>query len=292
MFVKAIEKVSQFTRPIHTITRNYNDEIVTPGAASLFFINELGYAITCKHVAVMILQADTINNYYKQFKEERDLLSGNKYNRKLRELEAKYKFKKEITVQIKNNFINCVDSGGFEILLHPVFDLAVIKFNGYKNLHYNNYAVFLKDSAKIKQGKSLCRLGYPFPEFNNYSFEKEGDTIEWTSDGQVGTPTFPIDGIMTRQIIDSGIIAGIELSTPGLRGQSGGPLFDENGIIYGMQSSTHHLHLGFDIVEKEIFTNGKKTKVSNHPFLHLGNCVHVDVIKSFLKENDVKFYEE
>jgi len=47
-------------------------------------------------------------------------------------------------------------------------------------------------------------------------------------------------------LINEGEIMGIELSTPGLRGQSGGPLFNSEGIICGMQSSTNHLHLGFE----------------------------------------------
>lgn len=120
----------------------------------------------------------------------------------------------------------------------------------------------------------------------------ENDEIEWTAEGRPSSPRFPIDGIITRHLLDDNGVAGIELSTPGLRGQSGGPLFDVDGKIYGMQSMTHHLHLGFDIKDQEIMDGGKKRKVSNSPFLHLGNCVHMNVIKAFLKENNVKFYEE
>jgi hypothetical protein len=85
---------------------------------------------------------------------------------------------------------------------------------------------------------------------------------------------------------------GIEMSTPGLRGQSGGPLFDKNGIIYGMQFSTKHLHLGFDITDKEILINNKVKKISDYSFIHLGQCIHVDIIKEFLREKGVKYYEE
>ena len=82
------------------------------------------------------------------------------------------------------------------------------------------------------------------------------------------------------------------MSTPGLRGQSGGPLFDREGIVYGMQHLTSHLHLGFDIKEKEIIQDGKKTKVSNFPFLHVGHCIHVDRIKDFLKEHHINYDEK
>lgn len=294
MFVEAIKKVSEFTRPILTITREYDSDFVMPGAATMFFVNELGVAITCKHVAEIIAQTEAVNNRYSQFKKEKESLPvSNKFKGKLRDLEQKYRYQKNITIQIKNIFIGCVDKfNTFEIIAHPKYDLAVIKFNGFEKLDYKNYATFLKDDNQILQGRYLCRLGYPFPEFSNYKYNLEKDDIEWTAEGQTETPRFPIDGMITRHLLNDGEIIGIELSTPGLRGQSGGPLFDTDGKIYGMQSMTHHLHLGFDIKEKEIFEGSKKKKVSNHPFLHLGNCVHVNIIKSFLREKNIKFYEE
>ena len=82
------------------------------------------------------------------------------------------------------------------------------------------------------------------------------------------------------------------MSTPGLKGQSGGPLFDINGFIYGMQYATNHLHLGFDMKNKEITSEGKKIKVTNQPFLHVGHCVHVDQIKEFLTEHKINFTEQ
>lgn len=295
MFVDAIEKVAGYTRGLHTITREYGNNVAIPGAATLFFVNELGCAITCKHVAVLIAQVDQVNNNFQKFKNERDALtgSGGKYKKKLRELEQKYKYTDGITIQIKNTFMNCVDKmTGFEVYLHPTDDVAIIKFQGFEKLPYKGYATFLKDASYIKQGKFLCRLGFPFPEFSNFGYNEEKDDIEWTGDGKKDTPRFPIEGMITRGILDAnGAKKGIEMSTPGLRGQSGGPLFDQNGVVYGMQSSTHHLHLGFDIKDKEIREGSKIKKVSNHPFLHLGNCVHVDIIKSFLKEKEFKYYE-
>jgi len=90
MFVESIKKVSLFTRPIHTITREYNSDIVTPGAATMFFVNELGVAVTCKHVAQIIAKAEAVNNQYSKFKTEKlSLSNNNKYKRKLRELEKK-----------------------------------------------------------------------------------------------------------------------------------------------------------------------------------------------------------
>lgn len=41
----------EFTRPIHTIVRYFGSTDVHPGAATLFFINSDGWALTCRHVA-------------------------------------------------------------------------------------------------------------------------------------------------------------------------------------------------------------------------------------------------
>jgi hypothetical protein len=45
MLQESIEKIVIFTRPIHTILRNYSGKEIMPGAATLFFFNEDGYAI-------------------------------------------------------------------------------------------------------------------------------------------------------------------------------------------------------------------------------------------------------
>jgi hypothetical protein len=280
MFIEAIEKAAQFTRAIHSIIRTYGGKKIMPGAGTLFFVNEEGYAITCKHVAELLINSDKLNKQYSNFKTERDKLpSGGQFKQRLKGLELKYKYNNESIIQVKNTFVDCVD------------DLAILKFNEYKNLRYNQHAIFLKDPSAIKQGEFLCRLGFPFPEFNNYKFNEATDDIEWTAEGISASPRFPIDGMLTRFLADENKLYGIELSTPGLRGQSGGPLFNKDGIVYGMQFSTKHLHLGFDLVDKEIISDNQLKKVSDYSFLHLGQCIHADVIKEFLREKNVKYYE-
>jgi hypothetical protein len=136
-------------------------------------------------------------------------------------------------------------------------------------------------------------MGFPFPEFSNYRLNTETQNLEWTKEGIARSPRFPIEGMLTRFLGDAnGKIYGMELSTPGLRGQSGGPLFDSEGRIVGMQSRTKHLHLGFDIEEKTIIAHGKTKKVNDYAFIHLGECIHVSVIKEFLRKNSVNFKEE
>ena len=295
MFIKAIERVSQFTRPIHSILRTYAGKQVIPSASTLFFVNEDGYALTCKHIAETLLSSEKINNHFQQFKTEKKQIANDpKQKQLLKGLELKYKINADTTIQIKNNFVDCIDSmSGFTFHLHPTLDLAIIKFNDYNKLHYTEYAHFLKDETNIQQGKFLCRLGFPFPEFTNYSYDAVADDINWTNAGLNVSPRFPIEGMVTRFLADEPHgLYGIELSTPGLRGQSGGPLFNSNGTLCGMQFSTKHLHLRFDLIDKEIMVNTSIKKVSDYSFIHLGQCIHVKAIKAFLKQHNVKFYEE
>lgn len=294
MFINAIERVARFTRPLHSIIRLYGAKQLIPGSATMFFVNESGYAVSCKHVVEMLMAADGINKRYHDFRTKRiGLLNDENYLESVKSLETSFKYAPDTIIQLKNNFVDCVMGlESFECLVHPVHDLAIIKFNGFKNICYQDCAKFLRNPDQVKQGKYLCRLGFPFPEFTNFTYNTGTDDIEWTQTGNPASPRFPIEGMVTRFLADNNGIYGIEMSTPGLRGQSGGPLFDDKGTIYGMQFSTKHLHLGFDLIDKEIMVNNHLRKVSDYSFLHLGQCIHAEVIKKFLRENNVPFYEE
>jgi len=162
------------------------------------------------------------------------------------------------------------------------------------NLLVNNFAKFPRDTSSLMPGKFLCRLGYPFPEFTNYEHKSSDDNIHWTNTGQQTSPRFPIEGMVTRKISQNisgnAEIVGFEMSTPGLRGQSGGPVFDENGMVWGVQSQTGHLYLGFD-VSQDVRKEGKIKKIKDSAFLHVGYCIHVDKIKEFLRQENIQFDE-
>lgn len=299
MFVDAIEEVGRFTRPIQFISRNYNENVATGGAATMFFVNEFSCAVTCKHVIDLIGNRTNINQKYANFRRERAAIPRTggvphlQYQKFIKGLENKYDYTAETIVELNERFLDCTADPTlrFRWINHPKYDLAIIVFEQFQQPLYQSYARFMKDSSGLKQGKSLCRLGYPFPEFTNFQYNPEADEISWTNNGIIGTPRFPIDGMLTRHLVENNELYGVELSTPGLRGQSGGPLFDRNGVVCGMQSKTNALHLGFDMHNASHNVNGKTIKVNNQPFLHVGHCIHVDVIKSFLTQNGIKFYE-
>jgi hypothetical protein len=289
MFVQAIEKVAGYTRAIHSISRNFGSAEIEKGAATLFFVNQDGYALTCKHVAQWISQADQINHRYLNFQQQSKGLSAGHISN----LAKKLGLNSAQTSEMRITFVDCVDQiTNLKFHLHPTHDLALIKFEGFNKTLFNSTPVFKKAENEIQPGAMLCRLGFPFPEFTNYELNHQAQALQWSANGNPRSPRFPIDGMLTRFLGDnSGKIYGMELSTPGLRGQSGGPLFDAEGKICGMQSRTKHLHLGFDIEEKAIIAHGKSKKVNDYAFIHLGECIHVSVIKEFLNTNQVSFDE-
>ncbi len=294
MFVDAIAQVEMFTRPLRSIMRLHGHNKIVPGSATLFFVNDQGCAVTCKHVAELVVNANTMQQQYRNFQVELRALANDVHQAaRQKKLEARYQFKPETAIQIKNNFTNCVEQPQeIKIDMHPTQDLAVLRFVGYTKKHYTGHAVFLRDSSRLRPGRSLCRLGYPFQEFSDFRYNAEMDDIEFTATGQNQAVSFPIDGMVTRLLgADLNSVVGLEMSTPGLRGQSGGPLFDTRGLIAGMQSATRHLHLGFDIENLEVLVNGRRTQVSNYPFLNVGLCVHGEVIKTFLRDLGIQYHE-
>ncbi|RIW17024.1 serine protease [Algoriphagus lacus] len=287
MFVEAIQKVAGFTRAIHSISRNFGSQKVERGAATLFFVNQDGWALTCKHVAQWLSQADAINKKYSLYmSESKNLNSGQK-----KALAKKMDLDESKVAEMRVTFVDCIDHvSNIHFFLHPDYDLALLKFEGFQKVLYSGSPIFMQDDQRAQPGQMLCRLGFPFPEFSNFQLNLEKGQLEWTKTGQARSPRFPTDGMLTRFLGDkNGKIYGIEMSTPGLRGQSGGPLFDSEGKIVGMQSRTKHLHLGFDIEEKEVIAHGKVKKVNDYAFIHLGECIHVSVIKEFMTQHGVKF---
>jgi hypothetical protein len=100
---------------------------------------------------------------------------------------------------------------------------------------------------------------------------------------------FPLEGILTREVLANDPVTGvveryIETSSPGLKGQSGGPIFDQHGVVWGMQVRTQHYPLGFDA---SLAVDGK-TKVGAQ-FLNVGWGVHAQTIHDALSERGIAF---
>lgn len=109
MFVFAIELAAEFTRPIHTISRYFKSTEVQPGAATLFFVNDEGWALTCRHVAELIIGAEQCEARFQAFKSEFGALAKKKKRQAEKELQRKYDFSQDKLVEIKNLLVNCIE---------------------------------------------------------------------------------------------------------------------------------------------------------------------------------------
>lgn len=185
MFNEAIEIAAGFTRAIHSISRNYGSTVIQPGTATLFFINSDGWALTCGHVADQLAAGRALARNAKTFKDELSTRRGTQKEKTLlKELEKKYKYSKSTPFELHNRFINCVEGAlKFQLIKHKEIDVALIKFEDYTKLLCNTFPIFPSVTSSLQQGKYLCRLGFPFPEFTNFAYDEQNDQLIWTDTG-------------------------------------------------------------------------------------------------------------
>ena len=294
MFVRAIETAGAFTRAIHYISRNYQSDVIAPGTATLFFVNGDGWALTCGHVVDMIRDGDELCQKREAFRKELEerLRGGAKRKPLEHELEQKYQWSKNKPFELWVGFVGCIEGPlEYDVIRHPSSDVALLRFRNFTRLLCESFPTFASDDAGLKPGKFLCRLGYPFPEFNNYEYDKDADAIRFTESGRRDSVFFPIEGMVTRHLTDdAGEMRAFEMSTPGLRGHSGGPAFDADGVVRGMLIAASHLDMQFEI-DQEVIRDSRKARAHCRPFFHVRQCIPLSLLKTFMRENGVAFQE-
>jgi hypothetical protein len=273
MSENGIPIVEKFTRPLLAIFRNFQSEQVKQEAATIFFVNEFGFAITTAETIYKYLPLQTYYDKYQIFKEKCASQTVD-----IEELKVEFGYNnKEAIIDLKPIFLNC--SSSFErvnFIIHPKYNLGVLHFEKATDFAYSGYAKFLHGVENIQKGKELMRLGYPFPESSNYFLNKIEDQIEWDLTKPFVLDSFPLKGIITRKYVNANEIDVIEMNSAGFKGHEGSPLFDENGLIYGMHFSNSN------------FSNSDNTFYPNALF---GNCITSKIITDFLSENGIKYYQ-
>ena len=113
-------------------------------------------------------------------------------------------------------------------------------------------------------------------------------------EGSVPLPLFPMEGMFTRVVntrapgsTHGEPSAFIETSTPSLVGQMGGPVFDADAVVWGIQSHTMHHALGF----RPPVPGSTAAEVA-HQFLNTGLAVHTTVIRRFLDAEGIAYASE
>lgn len=287
MFADALKKIINFTFPV-VVSKRFQSGKVESGCATFIILNKEGWALTAAHVVQDIL-------IHKQHEKE-----VAEYNKKIAEINSAHTLthkqkQKQIGRLVSNpQWITSIShwwgNDKFQIknfVIDNFADLALGKIDLFDNTGIVNYPVFKNPSEELFAGTSLCRLGFPFHNITA-TFDDSLNTFA-LAPNTLPIPRFPIEGIFTREIvmIDENTkkeAKFIETSCPGLRGQSGGPIFDKYGNIWGLQSRTLHFPLGFS---PKIKIGSKE--IEEHQFINVGIGTHIEEIIRLLMDNNVSF---
>lgn len=287
MFVNAVESIREAIRPMHIIRRRFGDNAILPDIATLFFVNEYGYAITSKRVSAILNAAVNTEQRYKIYLQKRsELPHDESYRFSLKRLERDLKLEHDTLTQIRYAFMGCAKGNlRIECTPHPKYDLALLHFITDDEYLYRGHVTFASEPPK--QGQTVCRLGFPMPEFKNFRLNEEQDTIEFTPVGKNTSSLLALDGTVTRFLSDGERSFGVETTNAGPVGMNGAPLFDAEGRVVGIQCGIGVMLLGADI---------KMESPNSDPYvdrgmMHLAVHMHLDVIKDFLHAQNVTFYE-
>ncbi len=259
MFKASIKQNSKFLVPYLQGIKLYNHDDVVSNVGTMMIINEDGTLLTCKHIAEEIINKSS---------DDRNL-------------------------SLIHWFFEIKREESFHIIFHPVLDLAIIKFDNVK-FEIDTYPKFSTNLPE--QGQSVCKLGYAFPNIDFFEYNKDNNMISIKENASLELPLFPMDGIVTRHInLDTGTNiynnVWFETSSPGLKGQSGGPIFGPDGLVYGIQSFTVHMDLDFNI--NKLLKNEKGIQeLPVNSFMNLGVGISSVEIINFLEENNIQYYSD
>lgn len=279
MFASALKKVGPFTRPVLTM-RFKRAGTAHIGCATFIVVNADGWVVTAAHV---LKPLETAKAHIAEFEDYSRRINEIKSNTRLSTKERGRQLRpmKENPDWLEGARIGWEDDQAIieQYVTDDQADIAIVKLASFDTSDITDFPVFKNPSSEFAPGTSLCRLGYPFPEIR-FTYDPVTKYLEITDDTQI--PLFPLEGMYTREVsfvnqVDNRSVRLVETSSPGLLGQSGGPIFDANGHVWAIQTSTRNWRLGFSPKFKE----GAK-EIVEHQYLNIGYGAHVQHILTLL----------
>jgi len=293
MFAAAYSQATGFTRPV-IMSRRRVDGSCDSGIGSFVVVNNEGWIITAAHI---VREYGILTEAKQKVLQFRDAQAAIQNDNSLLSNQKRKRLRKLGPVDPKGitdfSFWWGADGIGLKDAMvlgdgtgDPILtgDIAVGRLEPFDPASIPNYPQFKDASKPIASGTSLCRLGFPFhgitPTFANGNFTLPPGTFPLVF--------FPNEGILTRVLVmnpdPANFVAFIETSSPGLMGQSGGPIFDQHGTVWGIQSHTSSLPLGFSPP-----TPGGKPGEKEHQFLNIGRGAHPATIARLLDAAKAKY---
>ena len=274
MFSEAIARASKFTIPVVISSRTAGGRCRCEIGAGVV-VNPEGWVLTAGHVLALIRSQQAAVQAFRArpaAAPDAPRKSGWLARRRNRKCPAEEAPDPEV---VRDHSVWWGTDGAtlHDVTLDAANDLAVGRLQPFDPQQISYYPVFKRPDADYRPGRSLCRLGFSFHDIvPTYDEARQAFLLPADS---VPLPLFPFEGMLVRMLrgpaptAENGELGTfIETSTPGLRGQSGGPIFDSNGTIWALQSHTRHYPLGF--------------KPEPHQFLNVGVGVHAEPILRLL----------
>lgn len=284
MFANATTNAIGFTHPV-VISQKLVDGTCASILGSFVVVNDDGWVMTAWHILAEFEKLQASRAALDKYRGEKQLIDGNEKltpqqrQKALRVLGAPRKD----WVEDFSYWFSFPRAQLVDVKAKPKIDIAIGRLDPFDKTWVKQYPTFKDPSKGFPIGTSVCKLGFPFhsitPTHDATGFHLPPEALP--------IPHFPIDGITTRNIIvekdPAGYVLGwLETSSAGLRGQSGGPIYDQHGTIWAIQSRTNHYPLGFNPP-----VPGDRKGTVEHQFLNVGMGVHPETVVGFLRETGV-----
>jgi len=286
VFTQALQVAGHFTFPYVGMRRRH-DGVVFSTLATFMVVNRDGWVLTSAHVIEEISRAEASVRGVASIDER--IAKARRAHERQQVEELKRSRGTSLSHHVEIWAVPGFAAAQPRVVEYRVdkdADLAAVRLEPFDAATVGGFPLFRGPSEPVEPGMSVCRLGYPF-----HSVDATFDEKRRSFDIQSGfpVPRFALEAIVSRfQAVKiegrQTPAAFIETSSPGLRGQSGGPLLDVAGRVCGVQSHTAHLDLGFDASYER---DGER--VVERQFLNIGRASHIDGVLAFLDEHGVSY---
>ncbi len=290
MFSKAFPVAAGYTRPVVISSRNAEGKCSSVIAAYIV-LNRDGWILTAGHVLGILGQQQESARRRAGYREnviefQRDLAADKRFRKQgVRTFHPP----KESAVSNHSVWWGVDGMELVEAKVRPSADLALCRLEPFDADSVPRFPVIKDPTRGYSPGRSLCNLGFPLHQIDP-RYDEETNTFTLPPES-VSLPMLPLDGMFMRAInrrapggADGETCAFIELSSPSLIGQMGGPVFDADAVVWGILSHTLHYPLGFS----PPIPGARQGQVA-HQFLNTGLAVHAAVIRRFLDDEGVGY---
>lgn len=287
MFAQACMRASQYTHPV-IIRRRFFDRSLQCSCGAFIVLNEEGWIVTAAHLW---------NAYFTYQEHAAQILEYRRRVEAIREdpgLNFEQKHARIGLLKTDPGWLTHVsywwgrDGGRLtDMKFLPDGDLVIGRLDPFDPGRQTVYPV-IKHPARLDVGTSLCRLGFPFSRIEA-TFDEATQTFGFAP-GTAHPVRFPVEGIYTRELSAGPSRDGryaikfVETSSPGIVGQSGGPIFDANSSLWGVQSRTDVYPL-----RPAGRTGAGDAEAGDGQFYPVGVGAHPELLATFLSDHDVRF---